>query len=144
MHPKQIIDDFKSMGATFVLDNDELYIDNPENIYPELEELAKSYKARIVAFLKGNYSDQDHAVKQTIDKIVNCFLRTDEEVNQKIENWIGDDPVSVELILTLFVELRENGWMNLKESISNFENDVTDKLSKEIFERAMAYFKKGA
>lgn len=144
MHPKQIIDDFKSMGATFVLDNDELYIDNPENIYLELEELAKSYKARIVAFMKGNYSDQDHAVKQTIDKIVNCFLRTDEEVNQKIENWIGDDPGSVELILTLFVELRENGWMNLKESISNFENEKTDKLSKEIFDRAMAYFKKGA
>lgn len=144
MHPKQIIDDFKSMGATFVLDNDELYIDNPENIYPELEELAKSYKARIVAFMKGNYSDQDHAVKQTIDKIVNCFLRTDEVVNQKIENWIGDDPGSVELILTLFVELRENGWMNLKESISNFENEKTDKLSKEIFDRAMAYFKKGA
>ncbi|MES1038982.1 hypothetical protein [Peribacillus simplex] len=142
MHPKQIIDDFKSMGATFVLDNDELYIDNPENIYPELEELAKSYKARIVAFLKGNYSDQDHAVKQTIDKIVNCFLRTDEEVNQKIENWIGDDPGSVELILTLFVVLRENGWMNLKESISNFENEKTDKLSKEIFDRAMAYFRR--
>ncbi|MFD9629063.1 hypothetical protein [Peribacillus muralis] len=144
MHPKQIIDDFKSMGATFVLESDELYIDNPENIYPELEELAKSYKARIVAFMKGNYSDQDHAVKQTIDKIVNCFLRTDEVVNQKIENWIGDDPVSVELILTLFVELGENGWMNLKESISNFENEKTDKLSKEIFDRAMAYFKKGA
>ena len=142
MHPKQIIDDFKSMGATFVLDNDELYIDNPENIYLELEELAKSYKARIVAFLKGNYSDQDHAVKQTIDKIVNCFLRTDEEVNQKIENWIGDDPGSVELILTLFVVLRENGWMNLKESISNFENEKTDKLSKEIFDRAMAYFRR--
>ena len=142
MHPKQIIDDFKSMGATFVLDNDELYIDNPENIYPELEELAKSYKARIVAFLKGNYSDQDHAVKQTIDKIVNCFLRTDEEVNQKIENWIGDDPGSVELILTLFVVLRENGWMNLKESISNYENEKTDKLSKEIFDRAMAYFRR--
>lgn len=142
MHPKQIIDDFKSMGASFVLDNDELYIDNPENIYPELEELAKSYKARIVAFMKGNYSDQDHAVKQTIDKIVNCFLRTDEEVNQKIENWIGDDPGSVELILTLFVVLRENGWMNLKESISNFENEKTDKLSKEIFDRAMAYFRR--
>lgn len=142
MHPKQIIDDFKSMGATFVLDNDELYIDNPENIYPELEELAKSYKARIVAFMKGNYSDQDHAVKQTIDKIVNCFLRTDEDVNQKIENWIGDDPGSVELILTLFVVLRENGWMNLKESISNFENEKTDKLSKEIFDRAMAYFRR--
>lgn len=142
MHPKQIINDFKTMGATFVLDNDELYIDNPENIYPELEELAKSYKARIVAFLKGNYSDQDHAVKQTIDKIINCFLRTDEEVNQKIENWIGDDPGSVELILTLFVELRENGWMNLKESISNFENDRTDKLSKEIFDRAMTYFRR--
>ncbi|MGE7766639.1 hypothetical protein [Peribacillus sp. NPDC096540] len=142
MHPKQIISDFKTMGATFVLDNDELYIDNPENIYPELEELAKSYKARIVAFMKGNYSDQDHAVKQTIDKIINCFLRTDEEVNQKIENWIGDDPGSVELILTLFVELRENGWMNLKESISNFENDRTDKLSKEIFDRAMTYFRR--
>lgn len=52
MHPKQIIEDFKTMGATFVLDGDELYIDNPENIYPELEELANHIKLELLLFSK--------------------------------------------------------------------------------------------
>lgn len=144
MHPKQIIDDFKSMGATFVLDNDELYIDNPENIYPELEELAKSYKARIVAFMKGNYSDQDHAVKQTMDKIIKFYCGIDQDMNEKINDWLNNDVAGTAAVMQLLIVLNHNGWDKVTEPICNFENDVTDKLSKEIFERAMAYFKKGA
>ncbi|WMX57425.1 hypothetical protein [Peribacillus sp. R9-11] len=144
MHPKQICDDFKSLCSPFVLDGDELFIDNPENIYPELEELAKSYKARIVAFLKGNYSDQDHAVKQTIDKIIKFYCGIDQDMNEKINNWLNNDAAGTAAVMQLLIDLNNNGWDKVTEPICNFENDVTDKLSKEIFERAMAYFKKGA
>ena len=132
------------MGSPLVLDGDELYIDNPDNIYPELEELAKSYKARIVAFLKGNYSDQDHAVKQTIDKIINFYRGIDQAMNEKINNWLNNDAAGTVAVMQLMLDLNNNGWDKVTEPICNYENDVTDKLSKEIFERAMAYFKKGA
>ncbi|MEE3951638.1 hypothetical protein [Peribacillus frigoritolerans] len=142
MHPKQIIDDFKTMGVTFVLDNDELYIDNPENIYPELEELAKAYKARIVAFLKGNYSDQDHAVKQTMDKIIKFYCGIDQDMNEKINDWLNNDATGTAAIMQLLIDLNNNGWDKVTEPICNFENDVTDKLSKEIYDRAMSYFRR--
>lgn len=141
MHPKQIVEDFRSMGATFVLENNELYIDNPENIYPELEELAKAYKARIVAFLKGNYSDQDHAVKQTMDKIINFYRGIDQAMNEKINNWLNNDAAGTAAVMQLMIDLSNNGWDKVTEPICNYENDETDKLSKEIFDRAMSYFR---
>ena len=141
MHPKQIIDDFKSMGSPLVLDGNDLYIDNPENIYPELEELAKSYKGRIVAFLKGNYSDQDHAVKQTMDKIINFYRGIDQAMNEKINNWLNNDAAGTAAVMQLMIDLNNNGWDKVTEPICNYENELTDKLSKEIFERAMSYFR---
>ncbi|MFJ7831775.1 hypothetical protein ACIQXU_16310 [Peribacillus sp. NPDC097284] len=141
MHPKQIIEDFKSMGSPLVLDGDELYIDNPENIYPELEELAKSFKARIVAFLKGNYSDQDHAVKQTMDKVINFYRGIDQAMNEKINDWLNNDAAGTAAVMQLMIDLNNNGWDKVTEPICNYENDVTDKLSKEIFDRAMSYFR---
>ena len=141
MHPKQIIEDFKSMGSPLVLDGNELYIDNPENIYPELEDLAKSYKARIVAFLKGNYSDQDHAIKQTMDKIINFYRGIDQAMNEKINNWLNNDAAGTAAVMQLMIDLNNNGWDKVTEPICNYENDVTDKLSKEIFNRAMSYFR---
>ncbi|WP_350300618.1 hypothetical protein [Peribacillus frigoritolerans] len=142
MHPKQIIDDFKSLGSPFVLENDELYIDNPENIYPELEDLAKSYKARIVAFLQGNYSDQDHAVKQTMDKIIKFYCGIDQDMNGKINDWLNYDAAGTAAVMQLLIDLNNNGWDKVTEPICNFENEVTDKLSKEIFNRAMSYFRR--
>ena len=141
MHPKQIIEDFKSMGSPLVLDGNDLYIDNPDNIYPELEELAKSYKARIVAFLKGNYSDQDHAVKQTMDKIINFYRGIDQAMNEKINNWLNNDAAGTAAVMQLMIDLNNNGWDKVTEPICNYENELTDKLSKEIFERAMSYFR---
>ena len=141
MHPKQIIEDFKSMGSPLVLDGNDLYIDNPDNIYPELEELAKSYKARIVAFLKGNYSDQDHAVKQTMDKIINFYRGIDQAMNEKINDWLNNDAAGTAAVMQLMIDLNNNGWDKVTEPICNYENDVTDKLSKEIFNRAMSYFR---
>jgi len=86
LHPKQICADFASMGSPLVLDGDDLYIEHPENIYPELEELGKNYKSRIVAYLKGEYLDNDHNVKQTVDKIINFYLGIEQDMNRKIND----------------------------------------------------------
>ena len=144
MHPKQICADFASMGAPIVLDGDDLYIENPENIYPELEELAKSYKARIIAYLKNDYSDDEHKVFQTIDKIMSFYVGRQQDMNEKINDWLNYDDEALKMIMKLMVMLHANGWHNVREPIGNYETDETFEVSLKIYERAMNYFKKGA
>jgi hypothetical protein len=140
LHPKKIISDFKQLGAELVLDGDDLFVEHPEKVYPELEEMAKSYKSRIVTYLKGQYSDKDHNINQTIDKIINFYFCIDQDMNGKIGSWLNQDEESVNMLMDLFVKFSDNGWFPL-EPVANYENEETDNLSKEIYKRAMSYFK---
>ncbi|WP_111292203.1 hypothetical protein [Bacillus safensis] len=141
MHPKQICADIEMMGARLVLDGNDLYIENPENVYQELVDFVQSYKKRIIRYLKGEYSDQEHNVKQTIDKIINYFMGIDQEMNPKIDDWFNHEWDAATKAARLLVLFWENGWRDLDTSVSNFESEETDKLSLEIYERAMSYFK---
>lgn len=142
MHPKQICADFASMGFPLVLDGNDLYIEHPENIYPELEELAKEYKSRIVAYLKGEYSDSDHNIKQTMDKIINFYIGIEQDMNGKINDWLNHDEEALKMTMKLFVEFSYNGWSKVREPVANYENEITNQLCKEIYERAMSYFRR--
>ncbi|WNF49685.1 hypothetical protein [Bacillus sp. SG20001] len=141
MHPKQICADIETLGARLVLDGNDLYIENPENVYQELVEFVQSYKKRIIRYLKGEYSDKEHNVKQTIDKIINYYMGIAQDLNRKIDDWFNHDYESVMKVMKLLVLFWENGWRDLDTSVSNFESEETDKLSLEIYERAMSYFK---
>lgn len=144
MHPKQICDDFASIGSPLVLDGSNLYIENPENVYPELEEFVKTYKKRIIQHLKGEYSPKEHSIKQTIEKIIHYFLGIEQAMNKKIENWLNHDAEALNMIVNqLFIELWNNGWVEFSNPIANYENHITDTLSSQIYERAMSYFKGG-
>ncbi|MGG2935157.1 hypothetical protein ABEO66_13750 [Bacillus pacificus] len=142
MHPKQICADVQSMGAKLVLDIDDLYIENHEKIAPEIESVIKEYKLRIIKYLQGNYSDQDHAVKQTIDKIINFFIGVEQDMNPKINDWFNHDETAARLVMELTLNFSLNGWLHVKESVANYENKLTDELSQEIFNRAMSHFRK--
>jgi len=48
MHPQKIVDDFKNNGASFVLENGELFLENQKNAIPETIEFAKHYKTKNV------------------------------------------------------------------------------------------------
>ncbi|MCY7676769.1 hypothetical protein [Bacillus safensis] len=141
MHPKQICAEIEMMGARLVLDGNDLYIENPENVYQELVEFVQSYKKRIIRYLKGEYSDHEHNVKQTIDKIINYFMGIDQEMSPKIDEWFNHEWDAATKAARLLVLFWENGWRDIDTSVSNFESEETDKLSLEIYERAMSYFK---
>ncbi|GAB6442074.1 MULTISPECIES: hypothetical protein [Bacillus] len=142
MHPKQICADVQSMGAKLVLDGDELYIENHEKIVLEVESVIKEYKLRIIKYLQGDYSEQDHAVKQTIDKIINFFIGIEQDINSKINDWFNHDETAARLVMELTLNFSLNGWLYVKESVANYENKLTDELSQEIFNRAMSHFRK--
>ncbi|MBP1083485.1 hypothetical protein ACFFJQ_06855 [Bacillus capparidis] len=141
MHPKQICIDLASLGSPLVLDGNDLYIEKPENVYPELEEFVQTYKKRIIQYLQGSYSEHDHSVKQTIDKVINYIMGKQQDMNRKIDVWLNHDEESLIKLMKLLSIFWENGWRNLDHSVSNFEDEETDKLSLEIYERAMSYFK---
>lgn len=143
MHPRQICLDVESMGSKLVLEGDDLFIEKPENIYPEVEEFIKSYRNRIVRFLKGDYSERDHAVHQTIDKVLLFMSGVEQEMNEKIGKWLNDDVDAVVMVMQLTIDLHKNGWPNGKEVPANYETEDTDKLSYAIFRLAMTYFRKG-
>ncbi|WP_272513674.1 hypothetical protein [Bacillus cereus] len=142
MHPKQICVDVQSMGAKLVLDGNDLYIENHEKVAPEIELVIKEYKLRIIKYLQGNYSDQDHAVKQTIDKIINFFIGVEQDMNPKINDWFNHDEAAARLVMELTLNFSLNGWLYVKESVANYENKLTDELSQAIFNRAMLHFRK--
>lgn len=145
MHPKQICDDFKSMGSQITLIGSDLCINNPENIYPELIDFAKSYKARIIAYLKNDYSDEEHKIFQTIDKVFAFYDGIEQEMNGKIFEWLQNDEESRKLLMQLFEMLAANGWPKMNEPIiANYEDQNTFAISVTLYKRAMDYFKKGA
>ncbi|TYS14298.1 hypothetical protein FZC78_19280 [Rossellomorea vietnamensis] len=142
MHPKQMCSDVESMGAKLVLDGEDLFIEQPEKVPPEVIGLIKEYKNRIIKYLKGSYSDKEHSVRQTIDKIID-FYHKGCPVDSKINKWLQQDIKALELLLILWRELYDNGW-SYSVHICNFENEKTVELSKQIYDRAMHFFKKGA
>lgn len=142
MHPKQICADVQQLGAKLVLDGDDLYIENPEKIYPEAEDVIKSYKGRIVKYLKGEYSDKDHAIHQTVDKVLLFMSFTPQDMNDKINDWLQNDIEALTMVMQLTIDLNKNGWSDCKESPANYETDETDNLSYAIYKRAMTYFSK--
>ncbi|MED3355609.1 hypothetical protein P4414_10560 [Bacillus thuringiensis] len=142
MHPKQICADVQSMGGKLVLDENDLYIENHEKIAPEIESVIKEYKLRIIKYLQGNYSHRNHAVKQTIDKIINFFIGVEQDINSKINDWFNHDEAAARLVMELTLNFSLNGWLYVKESVANYENKLTDELSQAIFNRAMLHFRK--
>lgn len=142
LHPKQICIDVQSMGAKLILDGNDLFIENPERIGPEVESVIKEYKLRIVKYLQGNYSDQEHAVKQTVDKIINFFIGIEQDMNPKINDWFNNDEDAARLVMELTLNFSLNGWLYIKESVANYENKLTDELSLNLYNRAMAYFRR--
>lgn len=143
LHPKRICIDVQSMGAKLILDGNDLFIENPEKIGPEVESVIKEYKLRIVKYLQGNYSEQEHAVKQTVDKIINFFIGIEQDMNPKINDWFNNDEAAARMVMELTLNFSLNGWLYVKESVANYENELTDKLSLNLYNRAMTYFKKG-
>src|SRR5690554_3392251 len=101
MHPQKIVEDFKNNGALFVVENGELFLENQKNVLPEAIDYVKHYKTRIITYLEGDYSNEIHSVKSTIDKIVSYMIGEDQEVNSKISDWLINDYEVVQEIITL-------------------------------------------
>ncbi|UED76081.1 hypothetical protein [Brevibacillus sp. DP1.3A] len=144
MHPKLICDEMAKLGSPIVMDGGNLYVENADKVPAHDMDLARSYKARIVKYLMGTYSDKEHALRQTNDKIIAFMLmeNQDKTTEIKLDKWLTTDEHSYELVTRWLQKLAVNGWVDAQQSIANYETLETDKIAVELFDRAMSFFKK--
>lgn len=128
------------MGSRLVLDGEDLFIENPENIYPEIEEVIKSYKSNLIKYLQGQYMDKHYNIEQTIEKIINFYRGVEHPINDKIVEWLNEDQDAINNFLSLCLALSQNGW-TLHEPIANYHDSFTWELSELVYQAAMKFFK---
>lgn len=100
-----------------------------EGIYPDIEKWFQSWI---------NAS----AVEITIQKALHQYCGW--QHHPKLNEWLLNDQYSLDLLHDWTVVLAKNGWMDIYEDYRQFENDESKKMARELYERAMAYVKKGA
>ena len=144
MHPKKICADMARLGFSLVLDSGELYIESSREAPSHYTEYARSYKARLIKYLQGGYTDREHAVRQSNDKIIDFMLQQsrDKTTDMKLEQWLKNDARAYHLVTIWMQKLADNGWNSADEPIANYETPETDQMALELFERAVLFFKK--
>lgn len=100
-----------------------------EEVYPDIE---KWFKSWIDA----------SAVEITIQKALHQYCGW--QHNSAVNEWLMNDQYSLDLLHDWTVVLAKNGWMDIYEDYRQFENDESKKMARELYDRAMAYVKKGA
>ncbi|WP_078392049.1 hypothetical protein [Shouchella patagoniensis] len=144
MHPKEIIASFQKCGADIKLDETGVTVVNASKVSELTINYAKEYKERIINQLKGDYSAKKHAILSTNDQLIDCFLNKPVNNPDLIVSFLINNPDCCELIIKRMNLLKENGWQ-YDECTANYENEETDQLAEQLFNRAMAgRQKKGA
>ena len=61
--------------------------------------------------------------------------------NESISNFLNSDEKALNLFIDYQVELTKNGWTNIYDDWRQYENDKSNKLKVELFNRAVAFTK---
>ena len=61
--------------------------------------------------------------------------------NESINNFLNSDEKALNLFIDYQVELTKNGWTNIYDDWRQYENDESNKLKVELFNRAVAFAK---
>lgn len=100
-----------------------------EEVFPQIDEWFRSW-------------EKETAINKTLMKIIHQFCGW--QHNEVLNNWLNND---IEYLLKFDEWLKmldRNGWKDIYEDFRPFQTDESNKLAIEIYERAMAYVKKGA
>lgn len=98
-------------------------------IYPDIEKWFASW-------------EQASAADKTIMKMLHLFCGW--QPNSKINEWLSNDLESLDMLDRWCKALDKNGWKNIYDDFRQYENDESNKLKQTLYDRAKAYFKKGA
>lgn len=139
MHPKSIVENTRKYGSDLLLDNGELFLKNPENIPWEIEEFIVSHKQRIVDYLNGRFTERQHAIDQTIEKMFLWWRGIEQPGSKTIHYWTVSEPESIGLLYELSAELAKQGWKDPNEPYFPYETERSRKIAEELYDSAVAF-----
>lgn len=97
-----------------------------EPIFPEIEKWFASW-------------EQASAVDVTIMKVLHLFCGW--QPNSKINEWLNNDLESLDMLDQWCKALAKNGWKDIYDDFRQYENEESNKLKVELFNRAVAFTK---
>lgn len=139
MHPKVIVENTQKYGSDLLLDNGELFLKNPENIPWEIEEFIVSHKQRLVDYLNGKFTERQHAIDQTIEKMFLWWRGIEQPGSKTIQYWTVSVPESIGLLYELSAELAKQGWKNPDEPYFPYETERSREIAEELYDSAVAF-----
>lgn len=129
-------------GANIYLDNTDnrIVIKQQDLIPAEVMQAAEQNFQQIDDWFKSwtNVSNE----KITLMKMVHQICGW--QHNQKINDWLCTEVESLDMFNDWMIVLANNGWKDIYDDYRQFENDVSNKLAKELYIRAVTYAKKGS
>ncbi|MFG3613118.1 hypothetical protein [Rummeliibacillus stabekisii] len=131
---------WKSGAEMSMLPSGEIEMKNHKVVPPEIMKAAEQVFPQIEEWFKSWANAKP--IDITIQKILHQYCGWTK--NESIINWLNNDVKSTELFHDWTVVLAKNGWMDIYEDYRQFENDESKKMAQEIYERAVAFAKKGA
>ncbi|MGG3798956.1 hypothetical protein [Metabacillus fastidiosus] len=141
MQVLKILSDIWKSGANIYLDKDDdrIAIEKQNLIPPEVMEAAEQNFEAINDWFKS-WKDAS-AEKTTILKMVQQICGW--QNNKKIDEWFCAEEDDLMLFIDWTVVLAKNGWKDTYEDYRQFENDESNEMARKLYERAVAYMKKG-
>lgn len=131
---------WKSGAEIYRDENDgQLAIRNGENIPKAVLKASEPIFGEIEDYFKSVESMD--APSQTLWKMILALAGWLQ--NESISNFLNNDEVALNLFCEYQAKLAVNGWKDIFEDWRQYENNETEKLKVEIFNRAVA-FAKGA
>lgn len=127
-------------GANIYLDkeDDRVAIKNQNLIPPEVMEAAEQNFQAIDQWFKS--WKNANGEKVTLMKMVHQMCGW--QHNQKLNDWLCNEKESLTLFDDWMVLLAKNGWTDIYDDFRQYENNQSNKLSNELYKRAVAYAKK--
>lgn len=126
-------------GANIYLDesDDRLAIKNQNLIPKEVMQAAEQNFQAIDDWFKSwkNASNEKLTIMKMVHNI--CGWQNNEKLNQ----WLCSDVESLDMFDNWMISLAKNGWNNIYDDFRQFENDESNKMAKELYNRAITYAK---
>lgn len=140
MQVLMILSQIWKSGANIYLDkeDDRIAITNQNLIPAEVMQAAEQNFQAIDEWFKS-WKDAS-AEKVTLMKMVHQMCGW--QFNEKLHEWLSAEKESLMLFDDWMIVLAKNGWKDIYEDYRQFENDESNTMAHELYQRAVTYAKK--
>ena len=137
MQVLKILSDIWKTGAEIYRDETDgrLGMRNYQKISPETMKAAEQTFPQIDQWFKS--WEQANNIDLTIQKGLHLICGW--QINERMNDWLCKDVDSALLLYDWTTELAKNGWTDIYDDFRKYENQKSNELKKQFYERAVFY-----